>query len=76
MSNNNKIKIKLKGFFRILFPKTSLAAPLTMYNFQCHKTVTRAITILQHMLQNCYCACDHFMTSDVKGLELKTEHGN
>ena len=26
-----------------------------------HKMVTRTITILQHMQQNCYCACDHFL---------------
>ena len=32
--------------------------------------VTRTITILQQMLQNCYCACDHFWTSDTKGLKL------
>ena len=30
--------------------------------------VTRTITILQHMLQNCYCACVHFTLSGVKVL--------
>ena len=26
-----------------------------------YKIVTHAITILQHLLQNCYCVCDHFV---------------
>ena len=27
--------------------------------------VTRAITIMQHLLQNCYCVCGHFWTSGI-----------
>ena len=34
--------------------------------------VTRTITILQHMLQNCYCACVHFTLSGVKVLKDNT----
>ena len=33
--------------------------------------VTRTITILQHMLQNCYCACVHFTLSGVKVLKYQ-----
>ena len=36
---------------------------------------TRTITILQHMLQNCYCACDHFTLSGVKVLTLHIIRG-
>ena len=32
------------------------------------KMVTLTITILQHLLQNCYCMCDHFVTSGNKGI--------
>ena len=33
------------------------------------KMATRTITILQHLLQNCYCASGHFWTSGTKGLK-------
>ena len=42
---------------------------LTLYTALMSKMARLTVTILQQTLQNCYCACDHFLTSGTKGLK-------
>ena len=48
----------------------SLNRYLILYCSMLQNVTTHTITILQQMLQNYYCACDHFATSGIKGLNL------
>ena len=45
---------------------------LTLYYLMSKNGHIRTVTILQHPLQNCYCACGHFWTS---GTRLRNQHG-